>query len=114
MERDELHSILEMKLTDCWNTYVDGLRDLSLDEIIENAGEIAATRFCYDELTKTLAAKPDYLLEHLLGYDDPLAATRERWLEEQYGDHCGGLEYTILSLWDDGPHSGDSSMDSTN
>ena len=111
MERDELHSILEMKLTDCWNTYVDGLRDLSLDEIIENAGEIAATRFCYDELTKTLAAKPDYLLEHLLGYDDPLAAMRERWLEEQYGYHSENLGDILLSLWDDGPHPGCPSTD---
>ena len=100
MERDELHSKLEIKLIDCWNAYVDRLLTLQPIEIIGKSAEIAAARFCYDELTENPAAYPDLFLEYLLGSDDPLEAVREQWLEEQSGDHSGDLEHVLWSLWD--------------
>ena len=45
MEREELHSKLEMKLIDCWNAYVDRLLTLQPIEIIGKSAEIAAARF---------------------------------------------------------------------
>lgn len=100
MERDELHSKLEMKMIDCWNAYVDKLLTMKPIEIVGKAAEIAAARFCYDELTENTAAYPDLFLEYLLGFDDPLEGIREQWLEEQSGDHSGDLEHALWSLWD--------------
>ncbi len=100
MERDELHSKLEMKLIDCWNAYVDRLLTMKPIEIIGKAAEIAAARFCYDELTENAAAYPDLFLEYLLGANDPLEAVREQWLEEQSGDHSDDLEHALWSMWD--------------
>ena len=114
MERDELHSKLEMKLIDCWNAYVDGLLTLQPIDIIGKAAEIAAARFCYDELTEITAAYPDLFLEHLLGFDDPLGIMQEQWLEEQCVDLSAELEHALWSLWDHGPHPGDLSMDGMN
>ena len=111
MERNELHSELEIKLIDGWNAYVDRLLTMKPIEIIGKAAEIAAARFCYDELTENTAAYPEYLLEHLLGFDDPLEIMREQWMDEQCGDHSGDLEHALWSLWDHGPASRDLSMD---
>ncbi len=80
MERDELHSKPEMKLIDCWNAYVDRLLTMKPIEIIGKAAEIAAARFCYDELTENAAAYPDLFLEYLLGANDPLEVIREQWI----------------------------------
>ena len=110
MERDELHSKLEMKLIDCWNAYVDRLLTLQPIEIIGKSTEIAAARFCYDELTENIAVYPEYLLEHLLGFDDPLEIMRVQWQEEQCVDQSDELEHALWSLWDHGPHPEDLSM----
>lgn len=103
MERTDLHSRLEEKLSECWSAYQTGLLALPPERIIEKAAEIAAARFCYDELTENPSAYSDNLLESLLEHDDPLELLREQWLDEQYVDHSGEFEHALWSLWDHGP-----------
>ena len=113
MEREELHSKLEMKLTSCWNAYVDRLLAMKPIEIIGKSAEIATARFCYDELTENTASYPEDLLEYLLGSDDPLETLREQWMNSQCADHSGELEHTMQPLWDHDLQSGEShGMDS--
>lgn len=103
MERTGLHSKLEEKLTECWNAYQAELLALPPERIIEKAAEIAAARFCYDELTENFSVYPEDLLEPLLEHDDPLELLREQWLDEQCVDHSGEMEHALWSLWDHGP-----------
>ena len=103
MERAELHSKVEEKLTECWDAYRDTLLALTPSQIIDKAAEIAAARSCLDELAENPEYYPEYLLEHLLQYDDPLEVMREQWMDEQCGDHSGDLEHALWSLWDHGP-----------
>lgn len=100
MEREELHSILEKKMSDCWSAYMDSLIPLPPMQIIGKATEIAAARTCYDELMENTASYPECLLEHLLGFDDPLEVLRERWLDERCGDASIDVEHALWSLWD--------------
>ncbi len=106
MERTDLHSRLEEKLSECWNAYQTELLALPPERIIEKAAEIAAARFCYDELTENPSVYSDDLLESLLEYDDPLELLREQWLDEQYVDHSGEFEHALWSLWDHSPLPG--------
>lgn len=100
MEKMELHSILSEKMSACWNTYVDGLLTLPPIQIIGKAAEIAAARFCCDELTENTAAYPELFLEYLLGFDNPLEVLREQWINEQCVDYSSELEHAMWSLWD--------------
>ncbi len=103
MENTELHSRVKEKLTECWIAYRDSLLQLQPNQIIDKAGEIAAARQCYDELMEIASSYPDHYLEHLLKYDDPLAAMREQWFVEQgegYSDVFGDI---LWALWDHGP-----------
>lgn len=107
MEREELHSRLEEKLTECWNAYRDSLLRLQPGQIIDKAVEIAAARQCYDELTENASSYPDHYLEHLLEYDDPLAVMGEQWLDEQFTDFSDAFGHALWSLWDHGPRIDD-------
>ena len=78
MENVELHSILEDKLTECWAAYENRLLALPPGQIIGKAAEIAAARFCYDELAENGANYPEQYLEHLLAFNDPLEILREQ------------------------------------
>ena len=80
MERAELHSKVEEKLTECWDAYRDTLLALTPSQIIDKASEIAAARSCLNELAENPEYYPEYLLEHLLQYDDPLEILREQWI----------------------------------
>ena len=104
MERAELHSILGQKMNECWNAYMDRLLPLPPIQIIGKAAEIAAARTCYDELTESPGSYPENLLEHLVGFDDPLEVLRERWMDEHCGDQSIDVEHALWSLWDYGPH----------
>ena len=103
MEKNNLHSELQKTMSKCWNAYTDSLLTLPAIQLIGKAAEISAARFCFDELTENTAAYPDYLLEHLLHFDDPLEVMREQWMNEQYADQSSELEHAMWSLWDHGP-----------
>lgn len=105
MERAELHSKVEEKLTECWDAYKDKLLTLPPGQIIDKADEIAAARFCFDELTENATAYPELFLEYLLEYDNPLEVIREQWMNEQCVDLSDELEHAMWSLWDHGPRS---------
>ena len=45
--------------------------------IFAKAGEIDATRTCFEELALNAKAYPDNLLEHLLRFENPLETVRE-------------------------------------
>jgi len=102
VEKSDLHARLKDELGKCWNTYRDSILTLTPAQIMERAAEISATRFCYNMLTKNTAVCPDYLLEHLLTFDDPLEAIREQWMDEQWVDLSGEFEHAMWSLWDHG------------
>jgi len=99
VERTELHSILDTKMNERWNAYVDRLLALPPIQIIGKSAEISAARFCYDELPKNRASYPNHLLECLLRFDDPLETMRERWMDEQRRvDNSRDLEHALRSL----------------
>lgn len=110
MEKRDLHSRLERKLSECWNAYQAELLALPPERLIEKSAEIAATRFCYDDLTGNPSSYPDYLLEHLLKLDDPLTAVREQWMEEQCMECSSAVEHALWSLWDHGPLPDEAAM----
>lgn len=103
MENVELHSILEDKLTECWAAYENRFLALPPGQIIGKAAEIAAARFCYDELAENGANYPEQYLEHLLAFNDPLEILREQWMNEQCVDQSAEMEHALWSLWDHGP-----------
>jgi len=103
VEKSKLQSKLETRMSECWNAYMDTLLALPPIQIIGKAAEISATRLCYDDLTENPNAYPDYLLEHLLQFDDPLEVMREQWMNEQSVDLSQDMEHALWSLWDHGP-----------
>lgn len=102
MRKTELPARLEETLTACWENYQEMLLALPPGQLIERAAEIAAARFCYDELTELGGFFPEYLLEHLLQFDDPLEAMREQWMNEQAADVSEDFERALWSLREHG------------
>lgn len=75
--------------------------------IFAKAGEIDATRTCFEELALNAKAYPDNLLEHLLRFENPLETVREQWMREQNMDCSGAFRHALWSLCEYGPEPED-------
>ena len=64
----------------------------------ERADEIAAARFCYDQLTENLTSYPVEYLEYLLRFEDPLSVVRDQWVSEQNVDYSDEFEHALWTI----------------
>lgn len=97
MTGEERWRLLGSKIEKCWTTYKNGLLDLSAEELIAQAEEIAATQACYSEMRCMEDALNNDVCDFLLQQDDPLAALRGAWIDH----HNVDVGETFQSLLDD-------------
>ncbi len=69
--------------------YARGMWDLPGSAVYDRAEEIAATRFCYNQLVGHLDDWPAGDLAYLLRFRTPLAVLRDQWMTEQGGETIG-------------------------
>ena len=103
MTTEEIHSALIEKVEKSWGIYQTQMLQLPAQILFTKADEIAAARFCCNELTDNLPAYPDHMLEHLLQFENPLEIMREEWMDVQCVEHSMEFEHALWSLWDHGP-----------
>ena len=68
-------------------------------QLIANAGEIEATRICYNALL-TAVFEREQLIQ-LLSNDKPLTSVREAWQAEQAENYDMEFSHTILRFCED-------------
>ena len=101
MTEDEVREALRQKLRGRWSEYSAEMLQRPSTEIFELAAEIAAARFCYDELTENLTSYPAEYLEYLLRFEDPLAVVRDQWASRQEFDPSHEFKEMLAELQDD-------------
>ena len=108
MKREELQIQLLEKVRRCWDTYADSLLELSPSELISRANEIAASRYCHDQLKDCTDSCPEDLMEYLLRFSNPFKAMRNQWMAEQDMDCGETFKQALSSLRQYGPEPEDS------
>lgn len=98
MTTDDIRQALRQKLRDRWSEYSAEMLQRPSSEIFERADEIAAARFCYDQLTENLASYPVEYLEYLLRFEDPLSVVRDQWVSEQNVDYSDEFEHALWTI----------------
>lgn len=89
---------LAEKIAAAWESYEKSLQDLSPQELIDRAGEIAAVRTRRDSLLREPELYSEEQLDLLLSLPDPLAQLRDRQMEEQEMDSTEQISAAIRSL----------------
>lgn len=79
--------------------YTDSLYRMTQGQLIANAGEIEATRICYNALLTTAFEREQLIL--LLSNDKPLTSVREAWQAEQAENYDMEFSHTILRFCED-------------
>ena len=79
--------------------YTDSLYRMTQGQLIANAGEIEATRICYNALLTAVFEREQLIL--LLSNDKPLTSVREAWQAEQAENYDMGFSHTILRFCED-------------
>ena len=98
MTESEVREALRRKLQEQWNTYSAEILRRPPTEIFERADEIAAARFCYEQLTENLTIYPAEYLEYLLRFQDPLSVVQDQWLSGQNVDYSDELEHALWTI----------------
>ena len=98
MTADKVREALRQKLRDRWSQYSAEMLQRPSSEIFERADEIAAARFCYDQLTENLTSYPVEYLEYLLRFEDPLSVVRDQWVSEQNVDYSDEFEHALWTI----------------
>lgn len=98
MTADKVREALRQKLRDRWSEYSAEMLQRPSSEIFERADEIAAARFCYDQLTENLTSYPVEYLEYLLRFEDPLSVVRDQWVSEQNVDYSDEFEHALWTI----------------
>lgn len=98
MTADKVREALRQKLRDRWSEYSAEMLQRPSSEIFERADEIAAARFCYNQLTENLTSYPVEYLEYLLRFEDPLSVVRDRWVSEQNVDYSDEFEHALWTI----------------
>lgn len=114
MTADEVREALGQKLKDRWSEYSAEMLRRPPAEIFERANEIAAARFCCDQLTEHAASYPEECLEYLLRFEDPLTVVRDQWLLEQGVDLSEEFGHALWYLAASGSAEQDYPLDSAN
>ena len=79
--------------------YTDSLYRMTQGQLIANAGEIEATRICYNALLTAAFEREQLIL--LLSNDKPLTSVREAWQAEQAENYDMEFSHTILRFCED-------------
>ncbi len=95
---DEVREALGRKLKDRWSEYSAEMLRRSPAEIFERADEIAAARFCCDQLMESSISYPVEYLEYLLRFEDPLSVVRDQWASAQNVDYSDEFEHALWIL----------------
>ena len=111
MTEDEVRTALRQKLKDRWSQYSAEMLQRPSTEIFERAAEIAAARFCYDELTENLTSYPAEYLEYLLRFEDPLSVVRDQWASDQNVDCSDEFEHALWMIQNDSTAEQDYPLD---
>ena len=98
IDRAALEARLKEKVTAEWTSYQARLEAMPAKELIVQAEEIAASRFCFCQLTENACLCPTDLLTYLDSLETPLQDLSERWAAWQEGGSMEELEQAIASL----------------
>lgn len=98
MTADDIREALRQKIAQGWSDYKTNILWRPSSEVFDCAGEIAAARFCYEQLTENLNGYPAEYLEYLLRFEDPLPVVQEQWASEQDVDHGEEFEHALWTL----------------
>ncbi len=101
MTEQEIRTALDEKIKKSWVAYLDSMGGYSPDWLFEHAEEIAARRFCKNQLLDSLhAARTAKGYEYLLRFYDPLEVVSDFWLDEQAVDHSDEFDHALQSILD--------------
>lgn len=98
MTADEVRTALRQKLMDRRSEYSAEMLQRPPSEIFERSDEIAAARFCYDQLTENLTCYPAEYLEYLLRFQSPLSVVQDQWASKQNVDYSDELEHALWTI----------------
>lgn len=99
MTADQIREALRQKIKQCWSDYKINILRCSSSDVFDRADEIAAARFCYEQLTENLNSYPEEYLEYLLRFEDPLSVIQDQWASEQDVDHSDEFKHALWTLW---------------
>ena len=111
MTADEVRTALRQKLRDRWSEYSAEMLQRPPSEIFERSDEIAAARFCYNQLTENLICYPAEYLEYLLRFQDPLSVVQDQWISEQDVDYSDEFEHALWTIQNDSTAEQDYPLD---
>ena len=86
MEWTADHENLLKRMHEEWDEYARSMRELPGCEVFDRAGEIAAMRFCYNQIQNHIHEYRSEEVEWLLDYEKPLEALYAHWVVEQSVD----------------------------
>ena len=92
---DDLLRIITREMDD----YARGMRERPSSEVYDLAEEIAATRFCYNQIARNLHVLSIEDLEYLLRFEHPLVVVRDKWMSDQ-DNGFGEVEAFDHVLWE--------------
>lgn len=72
------------------------------------ADEIAAARFCYDQLTESSISYP---VEYLLRFEGPLSVVQDQWISAQNVDYSDEFEHMLWTIKNDSTAEQDYPLD---
>lgn len=102
MTADDIREALRQKIEQCWSEYTANILRGSSSDVFDRADEIAAARFCYEQLTENPSSYPAEYLEYLLRFEDPLMVIRDQWILEQSIDLSEEFDHVPWYLKDSG------------
>lgn len=107
MEIKKLEKKLQELIEANYRSYLQQLRNRPVDDLIEQAAEIAAVKLVYDELME--GCNPDYTV-FLIRFENPLQLVSDQWLTEQNVSHADEMGHVLWNITDKGLGEGDYAM----
>ena len=111
MTEDEVREALRQKLRDRWSEYSAEMLQRPSTEFFERADEIAAARFCYNQLTESSISYSAEYLEYLLRFEDPLSVVQAQWISAQNVDYSDEFEHALWMIQNDSTAEQDYPLD---
>ena len=101
--KQDRKAVLQERLDQSYQDYLDRLQKMSFEEIVKLAPEITAAQQIRKELLG-LCNEDD--VEFLLGFKDPLEVTRRHWATQiTDSDHSEEMRHMLWEIWDQGLYS---------
>ena len=108
MEWTAEHENLLKRMHEEWDGYARSMRELPSCEVFDRAGEIAAMRFCYNQIQNHIHEYRSNEVEWLLQFEKPLEAVHSHWMTERDMDFESEFD-RVFREW--GYEEPESSMD---